>query len=48
MTGVCVYNAAPECVLRCLHLTEACLMRLEEQPVHVGKLNFIVVKEEQL
>lgn len=50
MTGVCVcvYNAAPECVLCCLHLTEACLVRLEEQPVHVGKLNFIVVKEEQL
>lgn len=38
----------PERVFCCFHFTETCLMRLEEQPVHVGQFHFIVVKQEQL
>lgn len=38
----------PECVFCCFHFTEAGLVRLEEQSVHVGELHFIIVKEKQL
>ena len=29
----------------CIHLTHPCLMRLEEQSIHICQLNFIVIKE---
>lgn len=32
----------------CLHLAEASLVWLEEQPVHVGQLHLVIVKEDQL
>lgn len=41
-------SSVPECVFCCFHLTEAGLVRLEEQSVHVGQLHFIVVEEDQL
>lgn len=30
------------------HFAESCLVRLEEQSVHVGQLHFIIVEEQQL
>lgn len=32
----------------CVDLAEAGLVRLEEQPVHVGQFNFVVIKEDKL
>lgn len=45
---ISVDNSVPECVFCCFHFAEACLVRLEEQPVHIGQLYFIIVKKEQL
>lgn len=44
----CFSDSVPECVFCCFHFTEACLVRLEEQSVHIGQLYFVIVKEEQL
>lgn len=41
-------GSIPERVFGGFHFAEACLVRLEEQAVHVGQLDFVVVKEEQL
>lgn len=38
----------PECVFRCLYFAEASLVRLEEKPVHIGQLHFVIVKQDEL
>ena len=51
--NVCLLNVAPqvtvpECVFSCLYFAEAGLVRLEEQPVHIGQLHFVIVKQDEL
>lgn len=48
VAGTTVGRHVPECVFCCFHFAETCLVRLEEQSVHIGQLYFIIVKEEQL
>lgn len=39
---------SPQCVLCRLHFAEPCLMRLEEEAVHIGQLHFVIIKQQQL
>ena len=43
----CVFNSL-KCVDCCVHFAHASLVRLEEEPIHVCQLHFVVVKENQL